>query len=94
MRPGDYALSNPPKPEERSQAHETLIGKGDEHRSRVKPGPPPTLAADGVQECAHCAACFVIEGIVGLLGVFFGAANEQPGQRGTMESAVALVLGL
>lgn len=71
VRPGDYGLSNP----DHRHSERDKLGRGDEHRSRVKPGPPPTLRGDGPLECVHCGMCALIEGIVGLLGAIFGAAT-------------------
>ena len=55
----------------------SVSGSGDEHISKVKAGPLPTLAADGLQECAFVGMCFVIEGLVGALGMIFGAAKDE-----------------
>ena len=60
----DFSLSN------------NLMGKGDEHISTVNPGPMPTFQTHGLQECFFCQISFAIEGIVGLLGMIFGAAKE------------------
>jgi hypothetical protein len=63
----DFSLSNEPQ---------TLIGKGDEHVSTVNPGPMPTFQTHGLQECFFCQISFAIEGLVGLLGMIFGAVKE------------------
>ena len=57
----------------------SVSGGGDEHISKVKPGPLPTLTDDGLQECAFVGMCFVIEGLVGALGMIFGAAKDEHG---------------
>ena len=74
VRPGDYSLSNP----DNRRTERDKLGLGDEHRSRVKPGPPPTLGRDGPLECVHCGICALIEGIVGLLGATFGGTTTVP----------------
>ena len=93
----DYALSNSATAgRERKVQDEELAsavtakvaGVGDEHVSKVKPGPLPTVGNDGLQECAFVGVCFVIEGLVGLLGAIFGAAKDDDHEVAKQDLAV------
>ena len=77
MREADYALSNSAAA---ADAAKKKLGRGDEHRSSLRPGEPPTLLRDGPRECLHCGVCFIIEGIVGLQGTVLGKAHEEAAQ--------------
>ena len=50
---------------------------GKEHVSVVQPGPLPTLFRDGAKECAFAVVAWVIEFLVGLIGLILGKANEK-----------------
>ena len=97
MEKPDYALSNSASAgrggkdgqEEEKEAVARAAGTGDEHKSKVKPGALPTLAADGPKECAFVGTCFVIEGLVGVMGFVFGAAKDERGAATSKQALAA-----
>ena len=74
--PGGGSSSSSGKSTEKAAAS-LLLGSGAEHVSGVRPGPPPTLRRDGLQEVAFFAVALCIELLVGVLGLVLGAATEK-----------------
>jgi hypothetical protein len=68
----DYSLSNHNATVDLQQNLSSIVGDGSEHLSKVHPGDLPQLGSSGFKECLFVGVCYIIEGLVGLLGMIFG----------------------
>lgn len=82
----DYSLSNGPAKKDAASA--SAPGKGSEHRSKCKPGPPPTMA-DGLQEVSFYYLSSLIEVLVVAIGSVFGGTKDKKGRPASSGTAPA-----